>query len=278
MTQGYTNSIYPIDTGEPVIANTILEAGAAVGWHYVDPNVENILNNNGSKPKEVSPQISDGLFLRDIAQSHHFTIHLSGINDTMMSMSELQTPNKTFSNFLPVKSMSLKYTSYENMSIPVAIFGDFPLLNKKRVSTIDLSCYDFDSNKLEYELRVWEAQCFPQGKYVAYLSDIAREFVYRGYSVEGKETLTYRVYVIPAGNVTVSRDYSANEAKMVNFSLVVVGDGQTCASGRGKEPTQIPIQDHGGGELTAPGSYATLYPSGYKTNYGNKYEFVRNDL
>jgi hypothetical protein len=119
-------------------------------------------------------------------------------------------------------------------------------LNKKRVSTIDLSCYDKDNNKLEYELRQWEAQCFPKGRYVAYMSDIAREFRYRGYNVKGQQTLEYRVFVIPAGNVSVSRDYSANDAKMVNFSLVVVGDGQTCASGDGKKPSQERISDSSG--------------------------------
>jgi hypothetical protein len=162
------------------------------------------------------------------------------------------------------------------MNIPLAIFGDFPLLNKKRVSTIDLSCYDFDSNKLEYELYKWENQCFPKGRFVAYMDEIARKFTYRGYSVEGIETLTYEVYVIPSGNVSVSRDYSANEAKMVNFSLVVVGDGQTCASGSGKASKEIPIQDHGGG-VGDDGSFATAYVSGIQANYGNnKYEFIRN--
>jgi hypothetical protein len=161
--------------------------------------------------------------------------------------------------FLPVKTMNLKYTSYENMSIPVAIFGDFPLLNKKRVSTIDLSCYDFDSNRLEYALRKWESDCFPKGRFVAYMDDIARKFTYKGYSVEGRNTLTYEVYVIPAGNVTVSRDYSANDAKMVNFSLVVVGDGRTCATGDGK----IPVLDHGGAGGGNQSSFATLYATGW---------------
>jgi hypothetical protein len=167
----------------------------------------------------------------------------------MGGMSDLKVPTSPLTRnrgFLPVKTMNLKYTSYENMSIPVAIFGDFPLLNKKRVSTIDLSCYDKDNNKLEYELRQWEAQCFPKGRYVAYMSDIAREFRYRGYNVKGQQTLEYRVFVIPAGNVSVSRDYSANDAKMVNFSLVVVGDGQTCASGDGKNPSQERISDSSG--------------------------------
>ena len=166
------------------------------------------------------------ILLEDIAQSHHFTIHLDGF-----SMSKFKLPDGTYSEFLPVKSMNINYVSYENMSIPVSIFGDFPLLNKKRVTTIGLSCFDMDSNLLERELRTWENRCFPKGRFVAYMDDIARKLTYKGYNVKGKQTLDYYWYVIPTGNVTVSRDYSTNDAKLVNFSLVCVGDGSTCATG-----------------------------------------------
>ena len=260
MAQGYTNSIYPEDSGSPLVANAANNFTIAGGVNYINTEVENILKGNSSPQTKSTTKISDNIVAMDIAQSHHFTVQL----EDMEGMSNFRTPQGTFSEFLPVKTMSLKYTSYENMSIPVAIFGDFPLLNKKRVSTIDLSCYDLDNNKIEYELRRWESQCFPQGKFVAYMDDIARRFTYRGYSVEGRQTLIYEVYVIPAGNVTVSRDYSANEAKMVNFSLVVVGDGRTCASGIGKLPGEIPIQDNGGGAGVA-GAFATVYA----TNWGN---------
>lgn len=259
----HVDGLYPADSsGNPLVANAIFEYTGGTGVNYTNPEVENLFKigiSKADKP-ESTPQVSEGIWLMDIAQSHHYTVWLAG----MGGMSGLQVPKSPLTRdlgFLPVKSMNLKYTSYENMSIPVAIFGDFPLLNKKRVSTIDLSCYDYDNNKLEYELRKWEAQCFPKGRFVAYMSDIAREFRYRGYSVEGRMTLEYRVFVIPAGNVTVSRDYSANEAKMVNFSLVVVGDGRTCASGDGK----IPVVDHGGagdGRLGS-GPYHTLYATGW---------------
>lgn len=259
MAQGYSNSIYPEDSGSPLVANASNNYTLEGGVNYVNPDVANIFSSAGTSQKQSTTRISDNIVQMDIAQSHHYTVQIDG----MEGMSNLKTPRGTFSEFLPVKTMNLKYTSYENMSIPVAIFGDFPLLNKKRVSTIDLSCYDFDNNKLEYEMRRWESQCFPQGKFVAYMDDIARKFTYRGYSVEGKQTLLYEVYVIPAGNVTVSRDYSANEAKMVNFSLVVVGDGRTCASGIGKLPGEIPVQDNGGGAGVA-GAFATVYA----TNWG----------
>lgn len=180
----------------------------------------------GTSQRGATNPVKYNILLEDIAQSHHFTIHLDGF-----SMSKFKLPDGTYSEFLPVKSMNINYVSYENMSIPVSIFGDFPLLNKKRVTTISLSCFDMDSNLLERELRTWENRCFPSGRFVAYMDDIARKLTYKGYNVKGKQTLDYYWYVIPTGNVTVSRDYSTNDAKLVNFSLVCVGDGSTCATG-----------------------------------------------
>ena len=260
------DGLYPADpTSNALVANTVGTYSGSSGVNYVNPQKEVILKGGVSKTEQETKQVTDATLLLDIAQSHHYTVHIEGL-----SMTDLKIASSPLAKegFLPVKTMNLKYTSYENMSIPVAIFGDFPLLNKKRVSTIDLSCYDLDTNKLEYALRKWESDCFPKGRFVAYMDDIARKFIYKGYSVEGVNTLTYEVYVIPAGNVTVSRDYSANEAKMLNFSLVVVGDGRTCATGDGKVPGEIPIQDHGGG-AGDKGSFATAYISGYKTYYDN---------
>ena len=182
---------------------------------------------NESPSKKAGTVISDKMFLQDIAQSHHFTVQLEGFD-------MLKTPGATFSEFLPVKSINFNYTSYENMSIPLAIFGDFPLLNKKRVSTIALTCFDLDDNRIERELLNWEDECFPRGRYVAYMDDIARRFTYKGYDVKGKETLSCYFYTIPSGNVSVGRDYSANDAKLIIFTLVCVGDGSTCATGGGK--------------------------------------------
>lgn len=230
----------------------LLEGGAA----------KNEAAGSGGNGSGSSPVVSDNAFMMDIAQSHHYTIQLSGFT-------HYKTPEGSFSDFLPTKSINLTYTSYENMSIPVSIFGDFPLLNRKRVSTIALTCYDRDNNKLEFELKQWEAQCFPKGRYVAYMEDIARKLTYRGYSVDGRQTLIYSVYVIPSGNVSVSRDYSANDAKLLNFSLVCVGDGSTCATGA--EGPGIIVEDHGGmGDGRLPkGRFHTLYATGYGT-WNNK--------
>lgn len=217
---------------------------------YNDPQQENILRGYAATfsigaSSVLETPVDTSALMMDIAQSHHFTIAVEGL-------STYSTPEGNFSKFLPVKTMSLNYTSYENMSIPLAIFGDFPILNKKRVSTISLSCYDKDNNKLERELREWENSCFPKGRYVAYMGDITRELIYYGYDVTGKLTLGVRMLVIPSGNVSVSRDYSANEAKMINFSLVCVGDGATCATGKGNGIWWL---DPGAGNRYGEGTY-----------------------
>lgn len=211
------------------ISETIILNDGAKGLHFINPQTEAILNGGTSEStKNSGDPVKDTIFLQDIAQSHHYTLQLEGFD-------MLKTPEGSFSTFLPVKSMNFNYTSYENMNIPVAIFGDFPILNKKRVSTVSITCYDLDDNRIERKLKLWENQCFPRGRYVAYMEDIVRQLTYRGYNVKGKETLYYTFYVMPSGNVTVSRDYSANDAKLVSFTLVCVGDGSTSATGEGSK-------------------------------------------
>lgn len=204
---------------------------------YTDPKKAAIMENKQNTPKNTKSTATDPkAWAIDIAQSHHFTVQLSGLLN-------FNTPEKNFSKFLPVKTMQLTYTSYENMSIPLAIFGDFPLLNKKRVGTIQLSCYDKDSDDLERQLRAWESACFPKGKYVAYMSNIIKELTYISYDVKGKPHNTVKMYVIPSGNLSVSRDYSANEAKMLNFTLVCVGDGKNCSEGAGNNDPKAGEQE-----------------------------------
>ncbi len=213
--------------------------------------------SGGSKASTAPAQ--SGISHLDIAQSHHFVIELGGFT-------HYRTPAGSFTKFLPVKSISLNHTSYENMSIPLSVLGDLPLLNRKRLTSLSLTCFDMDNNKLEGELMTWENQCFPKNKFVAYLDDVARELIYRGYNVKGKQTLERRMYVIPSGGVSVSRDYSANDAKLISFNLIAVGDGISSAQGKaggvnGKQ-VDVPVIDHGGGGTGGGGFFAEAYDTG----------------
>lgn len=181
-----------------------------------------------------TPAKSDNEWVIDIAQSHHFTIEIKDApNHKSLSGNLLsyRAPDNTYSNFLPVKNMSLSYSGFENMSIPLSIFGDFQLMQRKRLEMISLSCYDEDTHTLEHNLQLWNEECFPQGKYVAYMDEVVKELIYRGYTVDGRESLNVRRFVILSGPIQVSRDYEENGAKIINFSLACVGDGSTCATG-----------------------------------------------
>ena len=119
--------------------------------------------------------------------------------------------------------MNFNETSYENMNVPFGIFGDFPLLHRKKVTTISFSCYDIDQDSIELALRKWEESCFPQATYVAFLDDVAAELTYSSYDVKGKKNFERTLYVIPANSVSVSRSYEENGPKLLNFSVVAVG-------------------------------------------------------
>ena len=203
----------------------------------------------------------------DVAQSHFFTVQISQLIDKKGNTFSFASGRGTYKDYVPIKSMNLTYTSYDNMSVPFGIFGDLPLLHKKKVSTISFSCYDIDQDVIEMAVRAWENRCFPEGRYVAYLDDIKALFSYRSYDVKGKLNFEKRFYVIPASSVSVSRSYEENSAKMINFSLAVVG--MPSASANSGDGLRIAEYGYGEGYEGAVDLYyeRTPFVSGYQTNY-----------
>ena len=213
----------------------------------------------------VSSMKGDALDNWDIAQSHFFTVQISQLIDKKGTTFKFSSGQGTYEDYVPIKSMNLTYTSYDNMNIPFGIFGDLPLLHRKKVSTISFSCYDIDQDVIEMALRAWENRCFPEGKYVAYLDDVKALFKYRSFDVTGKKNFERSLYVIPASSVSVSRGYEENGAKMLNFSLAVVGMPGSSANGNG---LKIAEYGYGEGYETADLYYEkTPFVSGYQTNY-----------
>ena len=218
--------------------------------NYINPKTKEILNNGGSSPNKTpassgATSPTDGkIWAIDIAQSHHFTVQIrdAGEKKTSGNLVSYKVSSSPFGDFLPVKTMNLTYSGYETMVLPFSAFSDFPLLQRRRVEVINLVCYDEDTSELENNLVVWNNECFPQGKYVAYMDNVVKELVYRGFTVDGRESLNIRRYVIPIGQIQVNRDYEENGAKLINFSLACVGDGSTCATGATtfrEEPTSM---------------------------------------
>lgn len=197
--------------------------------------LEGGISTNVVNPKSSS--IGDPLDNWDIAQSHFFTVQIyskpyeggknyakaTGLHDINGNPFNFASGQGTYKDYLPIKSMNFSYTSYDNMSIPLAVLGDFPLLHRKKVSTINFSCYDMDQDVIESALRYWEKQCFPEDKYVEYLDNIKAKLTYRSYDVTGKLTFERILEVIPTSSVSVSRSYEENGAKLLNFSVIAVG-------------------------------------------------------
>ena len=118
------------------------------------------IKNNGQGQNNDSTQ------WWDIAQSHFFTIQIyrkdgglaSGIHDIYGNPISFASGEGVYQNYIPIKSMNFNYVSYENMNIPLGIFGDFPLLYRRKVASISFTCYDTDQDIMEKALHYWEQQ------------------------------------------------------------------------------------------------------------------------
>lgn len=187
----------------------------------------------------VEYNVNKELIEQDIAQSRYFTVLLKD-NDNYIENDalNLKLPCESMDSvdykfqtdrFLPVKSLSITDTSYDNLSIPMSTFSDIPLMNKKKTCNLQLTCYDIDDDRLERILRIWKNRCFI-GNRVVYMSYIYKIFQYRSYNVQGKLNFSADYYVIPVGPLTISRDYESNNEKLITFNLATIGEAATNSS------------------------------------------------
>ena len=213
---------------------------------------------NGYVSEAILPTLpnynSDGLFYSNIAQSRYFTVTIDKltynnkpIKFQLSKPSSEEYSGKTkvhvFEDFFPVKNISINFTSYDNMSIPFAIFGNLPILHRKQLAKISINAYDYDDDRVEMALQRWEQICFPSSKYVAYLEDAASNFKYTSYDVTGRISYIKNLVVIPADSVQVSRGYDENGEKIVSFGLVAVGEPGASANGSGGNLTTPSASD-----------------------------------
>ena len=101
------------NSGSPVVSNASDSYRLQGSVNYTNPQVIKTFQLKASENNYVKqePRVDESAWLIDIAQSHHYTVQLLRNNINDMSMSHLRTPRKSFSEFLPVKTMNLKYTS-----------------------------------------------------------------------------------------------------------------------------------------------------------------------
>ena len=173
-----------------------------------------IMSGGTGKNEQVTP-VTGTYITHDIAQSHHFRININKI--------PIEFNSDKFGKFLPVKSINFDEITFESLTIPVGIFGDFPIMHKRKLGRFSLSLYDVAEDKIETALQKWENDCFPQGRYVNYLSEIVGAMKYASYSVEGKMNSELTFLVLPTDAHRVSRGYEENTPKLIQFNLVIVG-------------------------------------------------------
>ena len=257
------NPFEPIRTGvkDPFPDNVIREnpfVPLTEGVNLTNRVKNNLQGRGTSKAPSTQKKPSVPLEKWDIAQSHFFTVQIysrpnedgkaynqaTGIHDRDGNPYNFASGEGTYKDYLPIKSMNFTYTSYDNMSIPLAVLGDAQLLHRKKVTTINFTCYDRDDDIIESALKEWENQCFPGDQYVEYLDNIKAKLTYTSYDVKGKITFTGTVYVIPTNSVSVSRSYPENSEKLLNFSVVAVGMVGSSSNNANGGPL---IREHGYG-------------------------------
>lgn len=217
----------------------------------VDDQAKALMNSGGFKQEKATP-ITGNYITHDISQSHHFRIN---IDDKI----PIRFNSDKFGQFLPVKSINFDEITFESLTIPVGIFGDFPIMQRRRLGRFSLTLYDTTEDKIEEALQKWENDCFPQGKYVNYLSEIVGKMKYASYTVEGKLNSELVFYVLPTDAHRISRDYEANAAKLIQFSLVIVGV-VGAKTGGNKPPSNANNKPVSGGEPLYSGFPQTIAP------------------
>lgn len=163
------------------------------------------------------------LFLEDIEQSHHFTITIDKLFTFLPSYYRTKFEHSQY--FLPVKSISFTKIAIENMSIPLGVLGSLPIMHRKNLGRLTMTLYDNHKEPIESAINAWIDSCFVSNDYVNYLSNIVGVMNYTSYDVTGKrnENVSGEYYVIPAESVTINRSYDANDAKLLDFSVVIIG-------------------------------------------------------
>ena len=270
----------------PVTQGEITYTGESTRLFELQASVNNT-------PSTTSNGISDPTVYWDIAQSHFFTVQIyssaaetasrgynqpTGLHDINGKPFSFCSGEGTYKDYIPIKTMNFNYTNYDNMTLPVNIFGDFPLLHRKKMTTINISCYDLDQDVIERALKYWENQCFPNNC-VEYMDCVKAEFKYRSYDVTGKMNFEQVLEVIPTGSVSTNRSYEENAPKMLNFSLIVVGATGKSAKGP-KGGAVIKERGLGDGNERADYTYEKKVSLIYNTRGGieNQNEIYADDM
>lgn len=188
------------------------------GYEVLTGNVSTTVNSSSSN---TLSQIT-------MAQSSYFKISIDKLNNPAMKSSTLlknySENTSGVGSFLPIKSVSFTPVSLETLSIPLGVFGDMSIVNRKKIGRLSITLLDTNDNFYEKKLASWYKICVPnENGYVGYLEDMVSDMTYISYSTTGLPEYSMNLEVMLAEDISISRDYDANELKAITFNVVVVG-------------------------------------------------------
>lgn len=198
-----------------------------------------ILNGNVQEGIPSSKKVDlPNMFSMDMAQSRFFTVELGAPNKSKNKIS-------TFKGMegLPVKNISYTVTGIETMTLPIGVFRDLPIPIGKKLPTITLTLLDSGIDQIEMQLRDWFESMIPSSKNtISYLDDMVGTLKYKSYDTSGNPNYTYTANVMLTEDLSISRDYEANELKSLQINLIVLKDEVTVGdtSKPLEEPKPVP--------------------------------------
>jgi len=180
---------------------------------------------------------SVSLFETTMAQSAYFKLYIEEL-PYMSSTSNLSSSGSltgtaavitesaiaSGDNFLPVKSINLVPVSIETTTLPLGIFGDMAIVTRRKLGKLNIVLLDDNDERYEKALRLWYKKTVPTSGYVGYMNEIVRNLTYKSYSTTGENRIDLQYQVMLADEMSIARDYDANELKTISFSLLIVGE------------------------------------------------------
>lgn len=158
----------------------------------------------------------------DLSQSRHFTVELSGIQVPPNLVGN--NPLDQIDYNLPVRNITYTMAGLDISTFSIGVFRDLPLPTGIRLPKISLTLLDTSTDSLEVQFRNWYRSMVPSNGYVAYLSSIVKTLTYTSYNFDGSINEELRLPVVLADDITMTRDYEANDFKTFEVNLVVLSN------------------------------------------------------
>lgn len=162
----------------------------------------------------------------DMAQSRYFTIQIFYTNSS--GTKEYMGLNFGKKTLMPVNNITYTVQGIDVMTLSLGIFKDIPIPVGLRLPKVSLSLNDTDDSIIEKQFRNWYNSFSPDPNfgYVGYLNDMVRYMTYKSYKVDGTLDFSFTAPIILEGDFTYTRSYEANDLRVMEAQVIIVGDGK----------------------------------------------------